>query len=41
MKKRKIQDDSHNTEIIEEGDKKNVCIPINKNTDCVGVLNLV
>ena len=41
MKKRKVKDDSDNTESVEESDKKNVCIPINKKTDCVGVLKSV
>ena len=41
MKKRKSQGDSNNTESAEESDKQNVCIPINKKTDCVGVLNSV
>ena len=41
MKKVKCQGDSNNTESAEESDKQNVCIPINKKTDCVGVLNSV
>ena len=41
MKKRKIQGDRDNTESVEESDKKNFCIPINKKTDFVGVLNSV
>ena len=41
MKNRKSQGDSENTASVEESDKKNVCIKINKNTDCVGFLNSV
>ena len=41
MKKQKSQGGSDNTESVEESDKQNVCIPINKKTDCVGVLNSV
>ena len=39
MKHRKIQDDSDNTESVDDNDKKNFCIPINKKTNCVGFLN--
>ena len=41
MKKRKSQVDSDDTGSVGESDKQNVCIPINKNTDCVGILNSV
>ena len=41
MKKRKIQGNSDNTESVEESDKQNVYIPINKKTDCIVVLNSV
>ena len=41
MKKRKSQDDSDNTESVEESDKQNICVPINKKTGFVGVLNPV
>ena len=41
MTKRKSQGDSNNTESVEESGKQNVCITINKKTDCVGVLNSV
>ena len=35
MKKQKSQGDSDNTESVEDSDKQNVCITINKKTDCV------
>ena len=41
MKKWKSQGNSDNTESVEDSDNQNVCIPINKKTDCVGVLNSV
>ena len=41
MKKRKSQVDSDDTGSVGESDKQNVFIPINKNTEWVGILNSV
>ena len=41
MIKQRSQGDSDNTESVEYSDKQNFCIPLNKKTDCVGVLNSV